>query len=59
MVSGMFHSRMHVLIGLMLAVGLIVAIATDGQLPPMATKGLLVGLLGLDGLTIHWLTTRR
>jgi hypothetical protein len=59
MVMGMFHNRMHTLIGLTLAVGLIVAIATDGQLPPMATNGLLVGLLGLDGVTIHWLTTRR
>jgi hypothetical protein len=55
----MFRNHVHALIGLTLAVGLIVAIATDGQLPPMATKGLLVGLLGLDGLTIHWLTTRR
>ena len=39
-----------------LAVGLVVAIATDGQLPEPWTRAMLGVLLVLDGIMIEWLT---
>ncbi|MGH2533479.1 MAG: hypothetical protein ACRDJW_14365 [Thermomicrobiales bacterium] len=39
----------------LLVIGLFVAIAMDGELPAAVTKGLLVGLLGLDVVVIRWL----
>lgn len=55
MVVEMVRQRMNVLATVLLLIGLIVAVATDGTLPEPAAKGLFIALLGLDGVMIRWL----
>ena len=43
----------------LLALGLLVAVATDGRLPVLGTYALFGALAALDGLAIAWLTGSR
>ena len=42
-----------------LALGLVLAVATDGRLPAVGTYALFGALAALDGLAIAWLTRPR
>jgi hypothetical protein len=43
----------------LLALGLVLAVATDGRLPAVGTYALFGALAALDGLAIAWLTRPR
>ena len=51
--------NLHPLVAALLALGLIVAVVTDGALPGLWSKALFGVLLVLDGITIEWLTRPR
>ncbi|MGH2558837.1 MAG: hypothetical protein ACRDJH_07215 [Thermomicrobiales bacterium] len=55
MLGGMTRGGWNAVAVALLAVGLVAAIAMDGDVPATVTKGLLVGLLGLDFVMIRWL----
>ena len=50
---------LHPLVAALLALGLVVAVVTDGALPGVWSKALFGVLLVLDGITIEWLTRPR
>ena len=61
-VSGLRRSGrrdLHPLVATLLALGLVVAVVTDGALPGLWSKALFGVLLVLDGITIEWLTRPR
>lgn len=52
-------SRLEPLAALLLAFGLIAAVATDGELPALLAKGLFALLFALDLIVIRWVTRPR
>jgi hypothetical protein len=55
MIFDMVRHRVHTLATVLLAIGLVVAIALDGDLPAPMAKGLFLTLMGLDFVMIRWL----
>ena len=53
------RKALHPLVAALLALGLVVAVVTDGALPDLWSKALFGVLLVLDGVTIEWLTRPR